>query len=809
MAGNGSSASPWEITLPSELADLAAYVNAGNGTATNGAYYKLMNAINLSGYPNWDPIGNFNDPFEGNFDGNNKVISNLTINRPGTDYQGLFGCIFQGNIQNLGIENCNIIGQNNVGGLVGQGICTFTNCYTTGNVTGNSHMGGLAGFFWVYTMTNCYTTCTVTGMGYESYYVGGLVGSGGKIANCYATGAVTGNGRVGGLAGMTSSDDTIRNCYATGNVTGNRQVGGLVGYISDGRASIRDSYATGNVKGNDTVGGLVGHILGSSIRNSYAFGCKTEATKGINVGRVVGLHSLGPLSNNYAYDQMELWANGSQITTLAPSPTPNNIHGGDILYANAITQATYPATWFPAIDPPWTFVYSPNYNIKQGTNLPILTVFNKTDFPNALQGPQVKENCSLQTSASFYANDIYYLNLPDTLFCLSNIDFHAEIEGLNPIEGSLKWYIDGVEEVSVRDSLDWSKNFVAGKYDIRMWVRFENDDTISIASTLNIGAVITAFPAPPAGGIVTGDGCFWVGDMVNLLATANTGYHFTNWTEGGAVVHPNASYSFTAAEDRTLIANFEQDDEPPKRYIVTIMINEPDYGYATGAGTYDENDTATVLAFPYPCYRFADWTIDSVVVSTDTVYSFIVTKDVDLLASFYGLDFDAYAVTICDKIFLLNLKKLTEDGYEVVGCKWFKNGIEVTDTHTQSEFSYSEGDDKLLEPAPTEYMFQLITNSHGALCSSNKIIIRSKASHCITANETGNLIVYPNPVLSGSPLTIEGNIKGSPIFVYNHLGACVHSSIAGDHIITLTLQLSQGIYLIRTNDHTVKIIITN
>jgi hypothetical protein len=40
------------------------------------------------------------------------------------------------------------------------------------------------------------------------------------------------------------------------------------------------------------------------------------------------------------------------------------------------------------------------------------------------------------------------------------------------------------------------------------------------------------------------------------VATANTGYAFSNWTENGSVVSTNASYSFTVSGARTLVANF-------------------------------------------------------------------------------------------------------------------------------------------------------------------------------------------------------------------------------------------------------------
>ncbi len=44
---------------------------------------------------------------------------------------------------------------------------------------------------------------------------------------------------------------------------------------------------------------------------------------------------------------------------------------------------------------------------------------------------------------------------------------------------------------------------------------------------------------------------------MNLIATANTGYTFLNWTENGNIVSTDASYSFIAICDSNLVANFE------------------------------------------------------------------------------------------------------------------------------------------------------------------------------------------------------------------------------------------------------------
>jgi hypothetical protein len=408
-------------------------------------------------------------------------------------------------------------------------------------------------------------------------------------------------------------------------------------------------------------------------------------------------------------------------------------------------------------------------------------------------------------SAAFYANDIHYQDLPEHLFCTNSIQFRADINNLGTEVQTIKWYINETEEISAQNKEIWEKSFLPDIYSVKMWISSADDDILTVESILNIGAQISTAVSPEDGGSVEGSGCYQVGEEVTLIATSNIGYLFVNWTEGVDTVYQNPSYTFTVTESRNLTATFAA-----KSYLVNVNVNNSEHGYAIGAGEYGANATATVSAFPNQCYQFANWTIDTVEVSTDTVYSFIVKEDVSLIANFYDLDFDTYTVMICEQIFLLNLRKLTEDGYEVIGCKWLKNGIEVTDTHTQSEFSYSEGDGKLLEMEPNYYMFQLITSIYGDLCSSKRIIVsRDKASQCITADKTNTFSAYPNPILSGASFTLAGNIKDSPIFVYNHFGACVHSMIANDNLITLTLQLPQGIYLIRAHQSHVKIIITN
>jgi type II secretion system protein G len=276
----------------------------------NGNYI-VMDDLDLSGYKNWIPIGNIAPQFTGTFDGNNYIISNLTIDSNG-DYIGLFGCISEtSEIKKIGLENINVAGGDYVGGLVGYNKSgTITNCYATGKVTGNYYTGGLVGRNEGGIITDCYATGEVTG----NRCTGGLVGRtySSSITNCYTTGEVTGNYDTGGLVGRNEGG-IITNCYATGSVTGNIDyTGGLVGYNT---GTIENCYATGNITGDWYIGGLVGYNKSGSITNCYATG---KVTGNFYTGGLVGSNS-GTITNSYynleTTGQSDDDGRGSPLTT--------------------------------------------------------------------------------------------------------------------------------------------------------------------------------------------------------------------------------------------------------------------------------------------------------------------------------------------------------------------------------------------------------------------------------------------------------------------------------------------------------------
>ncbi len=206
------------------------------------------------GESNWTPIGTYDhyyNRYTGTFDGGGHTITGLTINQSGTDHVGLFGCIGgRGTVKNLTLENVNIIGHDNVGGVVGStdyDSSTVTDCTVSGTVSGNSNVGGVVGYHYASTVSGCTASGDVTGMGNN---VGGVVGyNNSSVTACYhASGSVSGANFVGGVVGFTNHRVTA--CYnASGDVmgTGDR-VGGVAGY-NDMGATITACYWS-NYDGN-------------------------------------------------------------------------------------------------------------------------------------------------------------------------------------------------------------------------------------------------------------------------------------------------------------------------------------------------------------------------------------------------------------------------------------------------------------------------------------------------------------------------------------------------------------------------------
>lgn len=134
---------------------------------------------------------------------------------------------------------------------------------------------------------------------------------------------------------------------------------------------------------------------------------------------------------------------------------------------------------------------------------------------------------------------------------------------------------------------------------------------------------------PSNGGNVTGGGNYPSGQSCTVTATANSGYTFTNWTEGNNVVSNNANYTFTVNNNHTLKANFTA-----QSYSITATANPSNGGTVSGSGSYNHGQNCTLSATPATGYDFVKWTKNGQQVSTNATYSFNVTESAAYVAHF-------------------------------------------------------------------------------------------------------------------------------------------------------------------------------
>ncbi|WP_342328483.1 ice-binding family protein [Pedobacter sp. FW305-3-2-15-E-R2A2] len=166
----------------------------------------------------------------------------------------------------------------------------------------------------------------------------------------------------------------------------------------------------------------------------------------------------------------------------------------------------------------------------------------------------------------------------------------------------------------------------------------------TIAGNRNLIANFTVIPPgnfavnlssnPAAGGTTTGSGAYVIGTSVTVVAAANAGYTFVNWTENGNAVSASPSYQFTIIGNRTLIANYRA--IPATQFAVTLTSNPVAGGSTNGEGSYSSGTSVTITSAVNPGYTFTNWTdkATGLPVSTSSSYTFALTGNRAFVANF-------------------------------------------------------------------------------------------------------------------------------------------------------------------------------
>lgn len=301
-------------------AELIEFRNAWNSGALATGTFTLTTNIDISG-EEWLPIGTWEHPFNGTFNGNGKTISGLTktqvtvgegydVYGSSTGYGqafGLFGIVGGGDVEvkNLTLSNVEISladSGKDVGAVIGyapknadfvedSGLTTvpeswgkhkvtLTGVTVSGAVSANSHVGGMIGKFYStgdITFTDCVNNATVTA---KDARAGGFVATiqynkatnFANFTNCTNTGAVSGGDYAGGIVAYSvTADNTFVGCTNSGNVYTTGMAGGLIGTAGnpDNPVILDNCANSGYIYGSKSAGGLIGSTATSTTK-SYA-----------------------------------------------------------------------------------------------------------------------------------------------------------------------------------------------------------------------------------------------------------------------------------------------------------------------------------------------------------------------------------------------------------------------------------------------------------------------------------------------------------------------------------------------------------
>ena len=253
------------ITCHDDLIGLAGYVNGGNNAS--GLTFRQVADIAFPHTTDWNDanstennyiaIGNYSNPFQGTFDGQNHTISGIRIYKGRTDsnkkYQGIFGRVTGGGtVKRVNLADARITANDESGGIVGSSFkATIEDCTAGADVCIHAveitiFHGGILGYSEGSIVQRCISRATLsvadglTGDGY-----GGVTGINnvGTITDCVAVGAVIPNvkGR-GAITGSYTEGSTItRNFYRDCKVASNVVTPSGVGLGIDSSTTTNDA----------------------------------------------------------------------------------------------------------------------------------------------------------------------------------------------------------------------------------------------------------------------------------------------------------------------------------------------------------------------------------------------------------------------------------------------------------------------------------------------------------------------------------------------------------------------------------------
>lgn len=281
-----------------DLCTMAEMVNSGEEAYIKGSYI-LANDIDCSSNEEWiTPIGIYDVPFMGTFDGQGYTITGLHSTKSTDKTMGLFGAVKGGTVKNVSLKDVDFdITADSISVITKEYdtkfgvICgeiysdaVISNCYVSGsiNIKNAIEIGGICGYSYASTIERCINNCSID----------------------------TNADSVGGIC--ATNRGTVNHCANLGslNCTDSYYCGGIVGGTIDSYNVVKNSYNTGKISGNATnmsvIGGYEYTVVNSYyLDNNANLGSGSKGT--VKTAEQFKSGEVTYLLNNGVTDGMQVW----------------------------------------------------------------------------------------------------------------------------------------------------------------------------------------------------------------------------------------------------------------------------------------------------------------------------------------------------------------------------------------------------------------------------------------------------------------------------------------------------------------------
>lgn len=527
------------IAKPYHLAWFRDYVNGtivdegeAAGTTHSSASAMLTADIDLKNYCHaaedgkellsWIPIGNYDNRWKGNMNGQGHTISNLYI-KTAQNYVGLFGYTERATIQDLifdyakvenvnttntktdytgilagyaggdspshirGIKttnNCTVIGQEDTGGIVGGARINLENCENHSSVKGTKFVGGIAGSSSEKNIKCCTNYGTVEN---DDKYIGGIIGYAydTSIEDCANYGKITSTGRyAGGIAGQTLFNSSIQNVFSYGDVTNtNDDPGIIIGYV----------------RGTLTAKGIVAYNKEALLNNSF-----------VDINNIVGTGTLTFDDGKVEADVVKVFTKqqieSGEVAWLLNGSTSAPTEGSTLAWYQKLGENAYPVLTVAE----GNTVYHGSFRYCDGTT---------SSYSNSSSDSELIHVASATITSPVFdsANHIYHMGCRNES-CTEHkyvADADGTLEATKSTDG--KFYVEKQALTDASTAINTQAQFVVKNLQYSRQLKEGQTGYASLCLPFDINVA----------DIIGAEECYSVGDMMIHL-TANDG-KFVNY----------------------------------------------------------------------------------------------------------------------------------------------------------------------------------------------------------------------------------------------------------------------------------------